>query len=187
MLNTALKEWSVVCDLLLQGKLVFLLRKGGIHESAGPGIFELDSSRFLLFPSWAHQKPQMIKTQFRSQVQVMNEPDQITFHGLGEAAGIWPVHDRNAIDNLDDLHPWTPGQIDMRFSYKPQHPLYLVAIRAYRLRAPKQVNNHGKYAGCRSWVTLRPGDEVDDTHLQPALDDPQFDHLIKRIKSAVAG
>ena len=113
MLNTALKEWAIICDLLLEGRLAILLRKGGIHEASGPGRFELEHPRFLLFPSWAHQKPEMIKPAYRNRVQVLDEPATITMAGWAEAAKIWRVPSRAAFDSLDDLHPWTREQIDI--------------------------------------------------------------------------
>src|SRR5690606_1462050 len=116
MLSIALKEWSIVCDLLLEGSLAILSRKGGIHESGGPGVFELEHPRFVLFPSWAHQRPGMMKPPYRDRVNVLTaEPQRLTFHGLGEVSHIWHVPSRGAFDQLDDLHCWTREQIDMRF------------------------------------------------------------------------
>src|SRR5688572_15413116 len=129
MLDVALKEWSVVCDLLMEGRLAILPRKGGIHEDAGPGAFRLEHPRFALFPSWAHQRPAMIKPEHRERVEVIEEPAEITFRAVAEAARIWEVPGRAAFDRLDDLHCWTEQQIDMRFDYKPDRPLYLVAVR----------------------------------------------------------
>ena len=184
-MNVALKEWAVVCDLLLEGSLAVLLRKGGIHETGGPGVFELEHKRFALFPSWAHQKPEMIKERWRDRVESFDEPAQITIHGVAETSNIWPVPSRATFDELDDLHCWSPAQIDMRFDYKPDRPLYLVAVRAYRLASPKTIAYHSAYGGCRSWVELRPGDEIDDTDTQPVVDDTAFDQLTSRIDAAM--
>ena len=52
MLRIALKEWAVICDLLLAGEQAILLRKGGVHEGTGPGQFRLEHDRFALFPAW---------------------------------------------------------------------------------------------------------------------------------------
>ena len=37
MLDLALKEWAVICDLLATGRQTLVLRKGGIAEEQGPG------------------------------------------------------------------------------------------------------------------------------------------------------
>ncbi len=184
MLNIALKEWSIVCDLMMEGRLSLLLRKGGIHEDRGPGEFRLEHPHFGLFPSWAHQKPQMVKEPFRRRVQVMEEPANITVAAIGQAERIWEVPSRTAFDRLDDLHCWTPEQIDMRFNYKPDHPLYLVAVRCALLPQPKTVVNDWSYGGCKSWVPLKPQDAIDPTGATPALDDETFAQIIDRVNRA---
>jgi hypothetical protein len=185
MLDVALKEWAVVCDLLLTGRLTILLRKGGIHEAKGPGVFELEHPRFALYRTWAHQRPEMLKPEFQAHVATRSEPATITLDGIGEAVRIWRVPSRAAFDRLDDLHCWSVQQIDMRFDYKPDRPLYLMAVRARRLASPRTIANHAEYAGCRSWVPLRPGDGVDETGASPALDDAHFAALIDRVDDAM--
>ncbi len=188
MLGVALKEWAVVCELMLEGRLALLLRKGGIAESGGPGRFELEHPRFLLFPSWAHQKPEMLEEPYRGRVRVLAEPERITFRGLGEASRIWRLAGRGVFapgGPLDALHPWTPAQIDMRFDYKPGNPLYLMAVRVYRLGAEKTVVYTPEYGGCRSWVPLSPADAVDDAGATPVLDDAAFAALVARVDAAL--
>jgi hypothetical protein len=186
MLDIALKEWAVVCDLLLEGRLALLLRKGGIHESGGPGVFELEHRRFLLFPSWLHQKPQMMADEFRGRVQVVGqEPGTITFQAVGEAAPIWRVPSRTALDRLEGLHPWTAEHLDMRWNYKSENPLYVMAVRTYRVAAPKIVPNTAAYGGCKSWVPLSPADAVDDAGATPILDDAAFGRVVERVEGAM--
>lgn len=185
MIDMALKEWAIVCDLLLEGSMALLLRKGGIHEDGGPGVFELEHPHFALFPSWAHQKPEMIKEKFRARVQVLDEPDEVPLSGLGHASRIWQVTSRAAFDSLEDMHPWTKAQVDMRFDYKPHNPLYVMAVRAYRLTDVKVVANVPAYAGCRSWVPLSPADEVDQAHAMPSLADDAFHAIIARVDEAM--
>ena len=36
------------------------------------------------------------------------------------------------MDALDGEHIWTAPLIDMRFNYRPQNPLYLLLVRAFR-------------------------------------------------------
>lgn len=185
MLDTALKEWSIVCDLLLSGELALLLRKGGIHEFGGPGVFELEYPWFLLYPSYVHQKPAMLKPAYRERVQQLEtEPAEITFRGLGEAKKIWRVPSRDAFDQLDSLHCWSPAQIDMRFNYKPDRPLYLMAVRAYKLARPRTIENHAEYAGCKSWVALRPGDAADDSGAVPVIASEYFAGILQQVDEA---
>jgi len=190
MIDTGLKEWAAVCELLLEGRLAFLLRKGGIAESGGPGVFELTHRRFALFPSWAHQKPEMIQRRYRDRVVAHEqEPAEFELRGWGEATEIQPVPSREAIDALEEVHVWSPAQVDMRFEYKPERPLYVVLVRAYLLSRPKRVLNHAAYTGCRSWVPLRPGDELSDSDLEsssPVLEDASYRALCSRVLSALS-
>lgn len=187
MLDIALKEWAIVCDLLIDGQLALLLRKGGIHESGGPGVFSLEHSRFLLFPSWLHQKPEMVKPAFRNKMTILSaEPAEVTFRGMGEVAKIWQVKNRAQIDALDDLHCWTPAQIDMRFNYKPENPLYLMAIRASLLPTARTVKNTAAYSGCRSWVPLSGADRVEESGARTAIDDDAFAKLLNRVEKTMA-
>jgi hypothetical protein len=186
-LDMALKEWAVVCELLASGELAILLRKGGIEESAGPGRFELKHDRFALFPAWEHQQPDRIKPVYRDRVHVFGEePSELTLSAMGAVTPetIWEVPSRAAFDQLDDLHCWTKPQIDMRFDYKPERPLYLMAVRAYRLPEPKTIPNHPDYAGCKSWVPLEAGDRIETAGAEPALSDKRFQQILGRINRA---
>ena len=186
MLDVALKEWAVVCDLLLEGLQSILLRKGGIHEEQGSGRFRLTHNRFALFPAREHQHVDGMKPQFRARVDAMaGEPESFELRGVGEVAAIWPLPSRRVFDRLDDLHGWAGPQVDMRFNYKADRPLYLLAIRAFRLVEPKTITLKPHYWGCKSWVPLEPEDTVDDTDLVPAIDEAVFTAILERIESAM--
>lgn len=187
MLNIALKEWAVVCDLLVGGELAILLRKGGIHEDAGPGRFQMEHDRFALFPAWEHQDPGKIKPAFRGRVEVFErEPEQLVIKGYAIAEHIHAVPSRAAFDQLDDLHCWTAEQIDMRFHYKPDRPLYLLVLRVYRLPQSVVIANNPHYAGCKSWVDFGPADAVNETGATPAMDDESFERLTERLRRAIS-
>lgn len=188
MLDIALKEWAVICDLLLSGEQVILLRKGGVHEDAGPGRFRLEHNRFVFFPAWEHQKPDWIKPGFRDRVEVFDhEPERMTLRGFGVAERIWQVPSRVAFDRLDDLHGWERPQIDMRFNYKPERPLYLLAVRAYTLIVPKEIEVDPRYWGCKSWVDLKPEHTIDDSVANPVIGDDGFAKVVGRIDHTFAG
>lgn len=190
-LGIALKEWAIVCDFLAQGRCALLLRKGGIHEAGGPGRFALDHDRFLMFPAWEHERLDWIKPKWLTPEAGLEvdepeepEPSRITFKCYADAARIWRVPSREAFDTLDGLHPWAGPQIDMRFNYKPDRPLYLLALRAYRMRRHIVVPNRDGFAGCVSWVPLAPEDVVEVGGAAPAIPDPEFDSLLARVDRA---
>jgi hypothetical protein len=192
-IDIALKEWAIVCDFLTQGRCALLLRKGGIHEAGGPGRFRLDHDRFLMFPAWEHERLDWIKPAWLTDEKMPSideperaEPSRIMFTCYAEAAKIWEVPSREAFERLDDLHPWGEPQIDMRFGYKPDRPLYLLALRAYRLAEPKTIPNRDAFAGCVSWVPLTSEDAFDVRGAEPAMSDESFAEVLNRVKRAFA-
>jgi len=192
-LDIALKEWAIVCDLLAAGRCCLLLRKGGIHEAGGPGRFALDHDRFLMFPAWEHERLDWIKKDWLApdvdhgvDEPEKPEPSRVTFKCWAEAAKIWQVPSRSAFDELDDLHPWARPQIDMRFNYKPDRPLYLLALRCHRLARPAVVTNDDSFAGCVSWVPLDRVGAMEVSASEPAMSDRAFDAVLSRVDAAFA-
>ncbi|MGD1276574.1 MAG: DUF1802 family protein [Tepidisphaeraceae bacterium] len=158
-LPVALKEWQAVCDALAAGRQIILLRKGGIYESAGE--FEIEHRRFLLFPTYVHQNAAMLKAPAQA-AEVSAEPSRVTLSLAGEITDIVQVADRRVMDRLDDQHIWAKPLIDMRFNYRPENPLYLLLVRAYRLREAVTIDNTPAYAGCKSWVPLEQPAAIQD-------------------------
>jgi hypothetical protein len=179
-ISMALKEWDLTISALLSGRQVLLLRKGGILEAENQ--FSLEHSRFVFYPTFIHQDPRMVKSEFRAGLrQVAAEPEVVRIACYGEAAKIWEVPSRGQFDLLDDLHIWDVPLVDMRFAYRPEKPLYLVAVRAYRLAAAVTLPNTLAYAGCKSWVPLN--EEIDISMIEPAMPDDAFDRIVSRIDS----
>lgn len=188
MIDIALKEWSCVCDLLVEGKVCLLLRKGGVHEDGGPGRFKLEHDRFVLFPAWEHETLEWIKPGLRPDRGSISEPpDVITLKGYAEVAGIWQVAHRKAFDQLDDLHPWLPPQVDMRFNYKSKRPLYALLVRAYRFEQAVSIPNRRAFAGCRSWVPLGGGDGVCETDARAAMNRDDLASIADRVGRVLLG
>ena len=170
-LNVALKEWASICDALGSGRQIILLRKGGIYESAGE--FEIEHRQFLLFPTYLHQNATMLKASEHAALKPMEaEPARIAISLAGEITDILPMSNRPAMDALDEEHIWTSKLIDMRFNYRPENPLYLLLVRAYRLGKAVVIDNTPAYAGCKSWVPLDRAVETKDA--APVLDDSEY-------------
>jgi hypothetical protein len=186
MLQVALKEWAVVCDLLLEGGTALLLRKGGIAEPDGAGVFEPTHGRFALFPSWAHQKPEMIREDVRARVQVLAEPDAITFTGMAEVVKIWRAPRPQALFEIDELHVYSDAQVRMRFDYKPDRPVWLLAVRAMKLARPVTIPNDVGYCGCRSWVPLKADHGVGETGAVAVLSDAALAAVVAAVDGAMS-
>ncbi len=184
MIDVALKEWRLVCDLLLGGELALLLRKGGIHEDSDTGAFEMAHPRMALYPTYDHQDPEMLKPAFWGRLVDDPSPAKVTFRGWAQTARVWVVPSRRAFDRLDDLHPWAAPYVDMRFDYRPDRPLYLVALRAWRLPESQTVAFRGAFAGCRSWVPLEDNEVVEESGSTPAMDEEDLQRIIARVDEA---
>ena len=171
-LDVALKEWAAVADALTAGRQVVLLRKGGILEQSVRNRFSITHNEFLLFPTYLHQTRAQLKPDVPFEPAAA-EPDAVRLSAAGVVTDIVRATSREQVDRLDDQHIWTPALIDMRFNYKPQNPLYLVLVRAYRLATEVVLPNTPAYAGCKSWVPL--GTPVDTAAAVPVLDDAAYD------------
>lgn len=178
-LSVALKEWHLVIQALLGGQQLVLLRKGGILEANNE--FELEHQTFLLYPTFVHQQLNGIKPEWRDKVQQhAQEPSEILIEGYATAKQIFEVPCREAMDQLHDLHVWDPPLLDMRFNYRPEKPLYLVVLQAFRLADPVRVANKLAYAGCKSWVPLDEKINIDGAI--KSVDDAKIEQVIERIE-----
>ena len=59
--DIALKEWAVAVKSLGRGEQIIALRKGGIHREDRD--FRFVHPEFLLFPTYEHQKAELIKSE----------------------------------------------------------------------------------------------------------------------------
>jgi hypothetical protein len=170
-LDVGLKEWATVCGAMEAGRQILLLRKGGIYESAGE--FELEHRRFLFFPTYLHQNLAMLKPAAQSGFEPRSaEPQRVELSLAGQVTDIIPVKSREQMDEIEDAHIWTAPLIDMRFNYKPENPLYLLLVRAYKLAEPVTVENTPAYAGCKSWVPLEQ--PVSTQGARPTVDETTY-------------
>src|SRR5437868_14958153 len=56
----AFKEWAVTVRALAEGEQLLTLRKGGIREPEKH--FKLDYERFFLYPTFDHQRADLVRT-----------------------------------------------------------------------------------------------------------------------------
>jgi hypothetical protein len=184
-LAVALKEWDSVCQALVQGRQILMLRKGGIHESGGE--FELEFRRFLLFPTFLHQNQKMLKDSAQDLFTFAgSEPSTIQISAFADVTDIILIQNLNQIAMADAHHIWTPQFLQMRLNYRPENPLYLLLGKVYKLPQPVTIDNHSSYDGCKSWVGLRTMINVKGSTL--VLDPPTYqkhrDEIVMRVKSA---
>ncbi len=179
-----MKEWASVVSSLETGRQILLLRKGGILEQGSKNRFSITHNEFLFFPTFLHQSRGELKPEVAFE-PVTAEPEAVRIASAGVVTDLFKVESRAQVDRLDDQHIWTKSLIDMRFNYKPQNPLYLVLVRAYRLHEPVSLANTPAYAGCKSWVPL--GSVVETGNASAVMDDVKYEHHRKVIVDRLNG
>lgn len=162
-----MKEWASVVAALGMGRQIVLLRKGGIVEAKRG--FELLHPDFLLFPTFEHQHAAWLKPEFQ---ELAGAPADTGIHieYLARVTGIFP-----APNSIHAAHIWNGRFLTMRRQYRPDLPLYLILVRAYRLAHPCVIPDRPSYAGCKSWVNLT--EEIDIGGATPVLDDAAYERM----------
>jgi hypothetical protein len=181
----ALKEWAVSVEALSQGEQILLLRKGGIHEDGKD--FRVIHSEFLLYPTYEHQKAELLQPAHRPALQALlerpRETDKITFTHFAKAEEVLEISDQGKVDDLEPHHIWTTAYAQSRLHWKPMLPLSVMLLRTYRLEASVTVPWLQEYAGCTSWVEIIT--DVPLGRLEPVLGDAEFRQKVDQIKGSL--
>jgi hypothetical protein len=181
-LPTGLKEWDAVCRVLAEGRQVFLLRKGGIVDK--DGVFSLERRTFALLPTHEHQNPLDVKPAFHPLLK--DGPGPEGPFPVSCAARAEDVLSLSA-DQAARLLPfsvWTEAFLHKRLAYRPDRPLHLVVLRAFRRPDPIIVPAAARYAGCVSWVDLDAA--IPTRGFSPVLTDEEFAARRRELLAALA-
>ncbi|WP_353122734.1 DUF1802 family protein, partial [Planktothrix agardhii] len=153
--NYALKEWDIAIQALEMGETIMLLRKGGIREQGGK--FKVDHDKILLYPTFEHQKPTLLKPEYANLVQPVASgwhPETVKISSFAEITNIlsWNnAQDESLINSLIKYHIWNQAFVRDRLQFKPDQPLYILLLRTYKLEKVYNIAYHPSYGGCRSW------------------------------------
>lgn len=181
MSNThiALKEWSTIVDAIGRGEQLLLVRKGGIADP-GEG-FQLKHREFFLYPTWEHQKPELLRPEFRARIQPPVDARQVPLQVYAGVALQKEVKDLSKLAALNKYHLWGEEFFKERQAYKPELPTQVLVVRAFRLRTPTPHPVAEEYAGCKSWVDLT--DEVSFKGAEPVIENKKFVEAVNEIDS----
>lgn len=181
----ALKEWAVTVRALAGGQQILLLRKGGIHE--GTRDFRVIHREFLLYPTYEHQREQLLKPDFQPNLRdVLAEPrqeGQITFTHWARVVELMEVSQQEKVDDLSPHYIWTTAYAQSRLHWKPMLPLAIMLLRVYRMEQAVSVPYLADYGGCTSWVELSP--RVPLGRLEPVLSDQEFQRKVDEVKGSL--
>ncbi|MEL6854107.1 MAG: DUF1802 family protein [Cyanobacteria bacterium J06607_13] len=186
LIDTALKEWSVAVDALADGEMMMLLRKGGIKEAQGR--FSARAENVLLFPTFEHQQPALLKPQYQAAVKPVTQgwhPQTITLKAWATVTDIFLTQDADKVAALSAFHIWQPKLAQARLKWKASQPLYVLALRTYRFAAPVEIPWQAEYGGCRSWIALASAQSV--SRAVPALSDEAYQQQVSAIAAHLSG
>lgn len=183
--DLALKEWAVAVKKLGGGDQVIILRKGGIHRDDRD--FRIVHPEFLLYPTYEHQKAELVKPAFRADLDdTLSEADVPGLTHLGyfcQVTDKFELREEAAVDALSRLHIWTDDYARKRLRWRPKQPLTLALLRVYALRQPQALPVLDEYLGCKSWVEL--GQDVPLGDPAPVLDDDEYARRVAEVREAL--
>jgi hypothetical protein len=183
--SIALKEWACVVAAVAKGEHLILVRKGGLED---PSLgFVLKAREFLLYPTWEHQKLEWIRPEFHASLQPWFRPPdgskEVSFTVYAGVAVAMELEDPSVLTQLRRYHIWNDEFFQARKRYRPERPMTVMVIRAYRLRQPWRHPMAPEEAGCKSWVDLK--EEVPLDGVEPIVENRAFRSALETIHAAL--
>jgi hypothetical protein len=183
-LQHALKEWAVAVRALERGETALVVRKGGIREKA----FAVPQTRFLLLPGYEHQRPELLKVEYRGLmggIADLSDEGPLRFSSFAEVDGAYEISEAEELSALDAHHMWTPEYAESRFKWRPKKPLTVLVLRTYLLPRTVELPYRGEYGGCKSWIRLQ--EPLSVRGARPALSDEDFHGLVAPTLGVLGG
>ena len=196
----AFKEWAVTVRALAEGEQLVTLRQGGIREP--DKHFALDHDRFFLYPTFDHQRSDLVRESHRPElVRALEEgvwadgepapsallrdggipqPDRVRIRAWAEIAASYLITDPRCVDALAPYYVWTTDYAEKRLHWKRRHPLHVIVLRTYRIPRPVTVRVRDEYGGCRSWLEIHRDLPFEGT---PVLSDEEFERAAGEIEA----
>lgn len=177
----ALKEWAAVIRALQDGRQTILLRKGGLAEKKHK--FDIEETEFFLYPTYYHQDTHLLGEPFSLEVERANRERILDGNVAIDTYAV--IEESRAITKAAELPAllehsiWSAPYVQKRFDYKPENPLHLLVIRAYRLPQPHIIPELPRYSGCVSWVPMEKALSTDGA--APILTNAEFDKKMNRV------
>lgn len=181
----AFKEWAVAVNALEEGKTILLLRKGGIKEEGNR--FKVAHNQILLYPTYEHQQPDLLKLQYASGVKPVPSgwhPQTVRIGAWAEITDILLVSEESAVKALLQYHIWNEQFVSDRLKWKPRVPIYLLLLRTHRLVQVSEIPYLPEYGGCKSWIDL--SEPISFKGAVPVLSDAEYAQQVAAIQHIVA-
>ncbi|MCT7951434.1 DUF1802 family protein [Ancylothrix sp. C2] len=185
MLSLALKEWAVAVEALEAGETILLLRKGGIRE--GKGGFKVEQNRVLLYPTFEHQKPDLLKSEYCKKVVSVESgwhPETVRIGSFAEITDAFLVAHEPAIKALLPYHIWNEQFITERLKWKPSEPVSVLLLRVYKLAETRIIPYRQEYGGCKSWMDIKELVSLENS--VAILSDGEYNKQANAIRQTIA-
>ncbi|KPV57303.1 hypothetical protein QJ48_23055 [Paenibacillus sp. A3] len=179
-----LKEWAVAVEALKQGKQILIMRKGGIREETRD--FQVESDSFYLYPTYEHQRKELIKPEFADRVDDRAPEwsgEQAEIGCYAELAEDILIETEEQLARLKPFHIWTDRLAEERLKWKRTKPLHVMLLRVYALDEPVRIPVLNEYNGCKSWIGLP--ESLHGAPRRPVLTDEAFVMEANRIREAL--
>ena len=177
----ACKEWAAIVHALLEGEQILDVRKGGIREDGRH--FSVQATRFWLYPTAEHQKPELLKEPYRHWIELAHAApvgEAITIEAWADVVKLATITEAEELDAIASKLIWTDDYAASRLGWKKRDPLWVLALRVHRLLEPVTVAWDDGYGGCTSWVELAGlPDDPASLPSRPALSDVAFKARLK--------
>jgi len=183
-INVCFKEWAIAVEALAVGKTILLLRKGGIREP--DKSFQVKSSNCLLFPTYEHQQPHLLKPEYAGKITPVSQgwhPENLELACWVQITNVFQVRDQEKVDRLFPFHIWSETFIRDRLAFQANQPLNLLLLRTHRLANPVTIPYKSKYGGCKSWLELEQSISLENS--SPVMSDSDYDQQVKNISSLI--
>ena len=156
----ALKEWSIICKAMEEGKQTILLRKGGILEYKKG--FEISQKVFLLYPTLEHQAAEYLQSNYLQEYELLLKrnsseivQDKVnTLRIIARIEAMQEFHNHELLSKLEKYHIWNEKYVNMRMNYNPKKPMNALLLRIYKLSQPISIDVNPGWAGCKSWIDI---------------------------------
>jgi hypothetical protein len=156
----ALKEWSIICKAMEEGKQTILLRKGGILEYKKG--FEISQKVFLLYPTLEHQAAEYLQSNYLQEYELLLKrnrseivQDKVnTLRIIARIEAMQEFHNYELLSKLEKYHIWNEKYVNMRMNYNPKKPMNALLLRIYKLSQPISIDVNPGWAGCKSWIDI---------------------------------
>jgi len=153
--ETAFKEWAVVCRALARGRQRVILRKGGIVEPGG--VFRLEHREFLLMPTFLHQSLESVIPAARDllvDIDADRPPEgTVVLRHKARVTGTVRVTGLDELGRFRGDHIWSDAVVAERF-HRWGDGLEVLEVEVTALPEPVVLPWRESFGGCRSWVDL---------------------------------